>query len=87
MTKQIYEEIKDHSLKVVGTEKKEKQKYKPRPLNTIEFQKLGTQKLHMSSDKLMENAEKLYQKGIISYPRTETNLYNKNIDLKQLLKY
>ena len=36
-TKQIYEDIKDHPLKVVSTEKKEKQKYKPRPLNTIEF--------------------------------------------------
>jgi len=34
-TKKIYEEIKDSPLKVIETEKREKQKYKPKPLNTI----------------------------------------------------
>lgn len=40
----------------------------------------------MSSDKVMEHAEKLYQKGIISYPRTETDIYSPNIDLNKLIK-
>ena len=33
----------------------------------------------------MDIAEKLYQKGKISYPRTETNFFNSNIDLKDLV--
>lgn len=34
----------------------------------------------------METAEKLYNKGLISYPRTETNYFNKNIDLVAIIK-
>ena len=33
----------------------------------------------------MEIMEKLYNKGFLSYPRTETNKYNKTINLKELL--
>ena len=34
----------------------------------------------------METAEKLYNKGLISYPRTETNFYSKTIDLAAIIK-
>ena len=34
----------------------------------------------------MEIAEKLYQKGLISYPRTETNAFPKTIDVRELVK-
>ena len=34
----------------------------------------------------MDAAEKLYNKGLISYPRTETNFFNKNIDLLAIIK-
>lgn len=47
-----------------------KKKYRPYPLTTVKFQKLATDKLRMTSAKAMEVAEKLYQKGYISYPRT-----------------
>ena len=30
--------------------------------------------------------EKLYNKGYLSYPRTETNTYNKTINLKNLVE-
>lgn len=33
----------------------------------------------------MEIAEKLYNKGFISYPRTETEIYNKEMDLKRYI--
>ena len=29
--------------------------------------------------------EKLYNRGYLSYPRTETNVYNKTINLKELV--
>jgi DNA topoisomerase-3 len=50
--------------------KNQKKKYRPYPLTTVKFQKLATDKLRLSSAKAMEIAEKLYQKGLISYPRT-----------------
>ena len=34
----------------------------------------------------MEIMEKLYNKGFLSYPRTETNKYNKTINLKALVE-
>ena len=34
----------------------------------------------------MEIAEKLYNRGFISYPRTETNSYGKTIDLLSIIK-
>lgn len=48
----------------------QKKKYRPYPLITVKFQKLVTDKLKMSSAQAMDIAEKLYQKGFISYPRT-----------------
>jgi DNA topoisomerase-3 len=33
----------------------------------------------------MEIMEKLYNRGYISYPRTETNKYNKTINLRDLV--
>ncbi len=54
---------------------KRKTKAKPFPLNTIDFQKLVSRKLRIGSAKAMEIAEKLYNKGYISYPRTETNSF------------
>jgi DNA topoisomerase-3 len=34
----------------------------------------------------MEVADKLYNKGLISYPRTETNFFQANIDLMEIIK-
>ena len=55
---------------VMKVETRPKSKWRPSPLNTIELQKLASRKLHMSSSRVMEIAEKLYNKGFISYPRT-----------------
>jgi DNA topoisomerase III len=73
----FYERIKDsgNEAKVTKVTYKRKTKAKPIPMNTIEFQKLASRKLKIGSSKAMEIAEKLYNKGFISYPRTETNIF------------
>ena len=40
----------------------------------------------MSSKTAMDIAEKLYQQGILSYPRTETQLFKEGTDLEALLR-
>jgi DNA topoisomerase-3 len=39
----------------------------------------------MSSQATMSAAEKLYQRGILSYPRTETEVFADSFDLKALV--
>ncbi|KAJ1407144.1 putative DNA topoisomerase III alpha [Ochromonadaceae sp. CCMP2298] len=58
---------------------------KPVPLNTIEYQIRASRLLRMSSDKAMQVAEALYQRGVLSYPRTETNFFQEGIELQQLV--
>lgn len=54
-------------------------------MNTVELQKLAARKLKFSAQKTMQIAEELYNKGFMSYPRTETDQYNFNDDeLKQI---
>lgn len=65
--------------------KKQKSKWKPQPLHTVALQKLASNKLRMDSDTVMKVAEDLYREGFISYPRTETNSFAANTDLKALI--
>lgn len=58
---------------------------RPIPLNTIELQIMASKYLRMPSDKAMSIAEDLYQRGIISYPRTETNFYKDGFELINLI--
>lgn len=46
------------------------------PLNTVELQKLASRKLRIGAHRTMQVAEELYNKGFISYPRTETDKFN-----------
>ena len=61
-------------------------KQRPCPLNTIELQKEASRHFRIPSDRTMDIAEKLYQSGIISYPRTETNAYKEGFELMPLLE-
>lgn len=47
----------------------------PVPLATVVMQKLASTHLHIPSERCMSLAESLYQEGLISYPRTETDSY------------
>lgn len=68
--------------KVVNVAQKPKNKWRPQAMDTIELEKLGSRKLKLSAKETMTIAEKLYSNGFISYPRTETNMFSKEIDLK-----
>ncbi|CAM9368812.1 unnamed protein product, partial [Ectocarpus fasciculatus] len=61
-------------------------KYKPCPLNTIELQKRASRFLRISSDDTMAAAEALYQRGILSYPRTETDFFKEGFELTPLIQ-
>ncbi|CAG8633938.1 1065_t:CDS:2, partial [Paraglomus occultum] len=82
----LYEQCVEHPIAtVLKVQSKETKKWKPYPLTTVELQKAGTRFLRMSSQKIMTVAEALYNKGFISYPRTETNEFPPSMDLKSLI--
>ena len=86
---------------VSQVQQKPTSKWKPLPLTTVELQKLGSMFLKMDSQKVMKVlldalcrtlaltlkiAEELYVKGWISYPRTETDQFDKDMDLRKLVE-
>lgn len=83
----LYEScLEDHCIaKVIKRIEKPTSKRKPVPLNTIEFQILASRYLRMGSERAMAVAEALYHRGILSYPRTETNFFKEGFELMPLL--
>lgn len=67
---------------VTNVQLKPKSKWRPVALDTVEMEKLGSRKLKMSAKTTLNIAEKLYTQGFISYPRTETNIFSKEMDLR-----
>lgn len=63
-----------------------KTRWRPLPLNTVEMTKLSAAKLRMAPARCMEVAEGLYQRGFISYPRTETDRFGPTIDVRELAR-
>ncbi|KAJ9100565.1 hypothetical protein QFC21_003608 [Naganishia friedmannii] len=61
-------------------------KWKPLPLTTVDLQKSGSRLLHMAPKKVLDIAEKLYQQGFLSYPRTETDQFDKDFDFNHLIQ-
>ncbi|CAF1087006.1 unnamed protein product [Rotaria sordida] len=83
----IYDMIMDEPLaKVIDIKSKNKSKWRPTALDTVEMEKLASRKLRMTGKKTMDIAEKLYMKGLISYPRTETNIFPSEINLHPLIQ-
>lgn len=74
------------TAKVINVVQKPKSKWRPLPLDTVELEKLGSRKLKINAKQTMTIAEKLYTQGIISYPRTETNVFSKDIQLAPLVE-
>ncbi|KRX52967.1 DNA topoisomerase 3-alpha, partial [Trichinella sp. T9] len=59
---------------------------RPVALDTVGLEKMACKRLGMTAKEAMAVAEKLYTQGYISYPRTETNFFPKEIDLVSLVK-
>ncbi|CAH7669233.1 DNA topoisomerase [Phakopsora pachyrhizi] len=61
-------------------------KWKPLPLTTVELQKSGSRLLRLTPKQILDIAEKLYQKGFVSYPRTETDQFDPKFDFMTLIE-
>lgn len=72
--------------RVSKVQEKPTRKFKPLPLTTVQLQKAATSLLRMSGQQAMTIAEGLYNKGFISYPRTETDRFDKGMNLKALVQ-
>ncbi|CAH2001979.1 unnamed protein product [Acanthoscelides obtectus] len=71
---------------VENVESREKSKWRPTPLDTVEMEKIVSRKLKINAKETMKIAEKLYMQGYISYPRTETNIFPKELNLVNLVE-
>ncbi|PKS06825.1 hypothetical protein jhhlp_006901 [Lomentospora prolificans] len=72
--------------KVTKVQERPTRKFKPLPLTTVELQKAATRLLRMTGQQAMTVAEALYNRGFISYPRTETDRFDKSMDLRALCR-
>lgn len=68
---------------VVG---KQKSNWRPEPMYTTSMEKLASNKLRIPAKEAMSVAEKLYTQGYISYPRTETNIFPKGMNLNNIVQ-
>lgn len=84
---QVFHDIclENPQAKVCDVKTKPKSKWRPLPLDTVELEKLASRKLKINAKETMRLAEKLYTQGFISYPRTETNEFPKEMNLAQLV--
>ncbi|XP_006774024.1 PREDICTED: DNA topoisomerase 3-alpha [Myotis davidii] len=78
--------MEDPRATVVEVSSKPKSKWRPQALDTVELEKLASRKLRISAKETMRIAEKLYTQGYISYPRTETNIFPKDLNLTALVE-
>lgn len=64
-----------HKGRVTSVQQRPSHRRPPVPLATVVMQKLAATHLRIPSERCMTLAESLYQEGLISYPRTETDSY------------
>ncbi|KAG8969678.1 DNA topoisomerase [Tulasnella sp. 419] len=83
----LYEYVLESPMATVTrVNKKTTKKWKPLPLTTVEMQKAGSRLLRMTPKKILDTAEKLYQSGFLSYPRTETDQFDPAFDHMALIE-
>ncbi|KAI0373951.1 prokaryotic type I DNA topoisomerase [Pilatotrama ljubarskyi] len=82
----LYEATLTHPLaRVTKVTTKDTKKWKPLPLTTVDLQKAGSRLLKISPKRVLDIAESLYQRGFLSYPRTETDVFDPQFDFMSLI--
>ncbi|EGN99753.1 hypothetical protein SERLA73DRAFT_52441 [Serpula lacrymans var. lacrymans S7.3] len=82
----LYEGVlESRTARVTKVTQKNTKKWKPLPLTTVELQKAGSRLLKLAPKKVLDIAEKLYQQGFLSYPRTETDQFDPQFDFMHLI--
>lgn len=83
----LYEACLENPIaKVTHVNNRSAKKFPPLPLDTVEMHKDATRYLKISSHESMQLAEGLYNKGYISYPRTETNVFPGSMNLMNIVQ-
>ena len=83
----IYEKIKNEKMAIIiDNSKKVITRAPPAPLNTTKALVLLTRNLKISADIALKTMNSLYLNKIITYPRTESDIYKSNFDHLTLLR-
>ncbi|MCX8169349.1 MAG: DNA topoisomerase [Candidatus Methanomethylicia archaeon] len=87
LAKGIYDRIaRVKETKVIDYKTTIVDKEPPKPLSTLELEARASRFLNIRAKNTLDIAEELYRAGYISYPRTETEVYSENLDLKSKLR-
>lgn len=73
-------------VRVISVEGKSKSNWRPEPMYTTSMEKLASTKLRIPAKEALSIAERLYTSGYISYPRTETTIFPKGMNLNNLVE-
>jgi len=73
-------------LAVVESSNKDATRGRPEALNTPQMLKTSSSMLGMGPQQTMQVAEKLYQQGFITYPRTESTSYPEKFNFQGTLE-
>ncbi|MFX0007663.1 MAG: DNA topoisomerase [Candidatus Hermodarchaeota archaeon] len=85
--KQIYDKIKDEKIgNIIDNSKKVTKRSPPSPLNTSKALVLLTKNLKISANRAMQTMNALYLNQIISYPRTDSDVYELNFNHKEIIQ-
>ena len=85
--KQIYQKIKDEKVgKIIDNSKNIIKRSPPTPLNTSKALVLLTKNLRISANRAMRAMNALYLNKIISYPRTDSDVYKSDFNHEEILK-
>ncbi|KZS99267.1 prokaryotic type I DNA topoisomerase [Sistotremastrum niveocremeum HHB9708] len=83
----IYEGVlASRTARVQKITKAPTKKWKPMPLTTVELQKSGSRLLRLTPKTILDISEGLYQRGFLSYPRTETDQFDPDFDFNSLIE-
>ena len=69
---------------ITSVQGRKREKRRPVGLTTTAFQQLASRQFRIAPADSLAVAEKLYQQGLLSYPRTETDKFPESMDLVSL---